>query len=91
MSQSLTMSLSSRSKSIGKLLSMLQARSEGSGLRGIPTYSCEHCAYSASQQAQLVHQVTTRLVVSDFNLLWQHRRFKTTAAQRAGLATRPWT
>jgi hypothetical protein len=31
-------------------------------------------------------KVTTRLVVSDFNWVWQHSRFKTTAAQRAGLA-----
>ncbi len=35
-------------------------------------------------------KVTTRLVVSYFNWIWQHSRFKTTAAQRAGLATRSW-
>ncbi len=36
-------------------------------------------------------KVTTRLVVSYFNWYGLHSRFKTTAAQRAGLATRPWT
>ena len=36
-------------------------------------------------------KVTTRLVVSYFNWIWRHSRFKSTAAQRAGLATRPWT
>ncbi|NJM64445.1 MAG: hypothetical protein HC851_01615 [Acaryochloris sp. RU_4_1] len=36
-------------------------------------------------------KVTTRLVVSYFNWIWQHSRFKTTAAQRAGLAVQPWT
>ena len=36
-------------------------------------------------------KVTTRLVVSYFNWIWQHSRFKTTAAQRAGLATRAWS
>ena len=36
-------------------------------------------------------KVTTRLVVSYFNRIWQHSRFKTTAAQRAGLAVQPWT
>lgn len=36
-------------------------------------------------------KVTTRLVVSYFNWLWQHSRFQTTAAQRAGLADQPWT
>ncbi len=35
-------------------------------------------------------KVTTRLAVSYFNWIWQHSRFKTTAAQRAGLAERPW-
>jgi hypothetical protein len=30
-------------------------------------------------------------VVSYFNWIWQHSRFRTTAAQRAGLATCPWT
>ncbi|MBF2002826.1 MAG: IS1 family transposase [Synechococcales cyanobacterium M58_A2018_015] len=35
------------------------------------------------------HQ-TTRLVVSYFNWIWQHSRFKSTAAQRAGLTTRSW-
>jgi len=34
---------------------------------------------------------TTRLVVSYFNWIWQHSRFKTTAAQRAKLTTVPWT
>jgi insertion element IS1 protein InsB len=36
-------------------------------------------------------KVTTRLVVSYFNWIWQHSRLKSTAAQRAGLATRFWT
>lgn len=36
-------------------------------------------------------KVTTRLVVSYFNWIWQHSRFKTTAAQRAELATESWT
>jgi insertion element IS1 protein InsB len=36
-------------------------------------------------------KLTTRLVVSYFNWIWQHSRFKTTAAQRAGLAVQPWT
>jgi insertion element IS1 protein InsB len=36
-------------------------------------------------------KITTRLVVSYFNWIWQHLRFKTTAAQRAGLAARAWT
>ncbi len=44
-------------------------------------------------------KVTTRtplagrspIVVSYFNWIWQHSRLKTTAAQRAGLATRPWS
>ena len=36
-------------------------------------------------------KVTTRLVVSYFNWIWQHSRLKTTAAQRAGLTQRPWT
>ena len=36
-------------------------------------------------------KVTTRLVVSYFNWIWQHIRFKTTAAQRAGLTLQPWT
>lgn len=36
-------------------------------------------------------KVTTRLVVSYFNWIWQHSRLKSTAAQRAGLATRSWT
>lgn len=35
-------------------------------------------------------RVTTRLVVSYFNWIWQHSRLKTTAAQRAGLTARPW-
>jgi insertion element IS1 protein InsB len=35
-------------------------------------------------------KVTTRLVVSYFSWIWQHSRFKTTAAQRAGLTTRSW-
>ena len=35
-------------------------------------------------------KVTTRLVVSYFNWIWQHSRFKSTAAQRAGLTTRLW-
>lgn len=36
-------------------------------------------------------KVTTRLVVSYFNWIWKHSRFKTTAAQRAKLITVPWT
>ena len=36
-------------------------------------------------------KVTTRLVVSYFNWIWQHSRFKTTAAQRAQLTGQPWT
>jgi hypothetical protein len=36
-------------------------------------------------------KVTARLVVSYFNWIWRHSRFKTTAAQRAGLADRPWS
>ena len=36
-------------------------------------------------------KVTTRLVVSYFNWIWQHSRFKSTAAQQAGLTSRPWT
>ena len=36
-------------------------------------------------------KVVTRLVVSYFNWIWQHSRSKDTAAQRAGLATQPWT
>ncbi|MCY7392720.1 MAG: hypothetical protein LH647_14900 [Leptolyngbyaceae cyanobacterium CAN_BIN12] len=31
------------------------------------------------------------IVVSYFNWIWQHSRFKTTAAQRAGLTVQPWT
>ncbi len=36
-------------------------------------------------------KVTTRLVVSYFNWYGLHSRFKTTAAQRAGLTARPWS
>lgn len=36
-------------------------------------------------------KVTTRLVVSYFNSMWQHSRLVTTAAQRAGLASDSWT
>lgn len=36
-------------------------------------------------------KVTTRLVVSYFNWIWQHSRLKTTAAQRAGLTDYPWS
>ena len=36
-------------------------------------------------------KVTTRLVVSYFNWIWQHSRFKNTAAQRVGLAAKPWS
>jgi hypothetical protein len=36
-------------------------------------------------------KVTTRLVVSYFNWIWQHSRLKTTAAQRAGLTLQSWT
>lgn len=34
--------------------------------------------------------MTTRLVVAYFNWIWQYSRLKTTATQRAGLATRSW-
>ena len=36
-------------------------------------------------------KVTTRIVVSYFNWIWQHSRLKTTAAQRAGLTLHAWT
>ena len=36
-------------------------------------------------------KVTTRLMVSYFNWIWTHSRFQTSAAQRAGLATKPWS
>jgi insertion element IS1 protein InsB len=36
-------------------------------------------------------KVTTRLVVSYFNWIWTHSRSHDTAAQRAGLATHPWS
>lgn len=36
-------------------------------------------------------KITARLVVSYFNWVWQHSRFKNTAAQRAGLTTRSWS
>ncbi len=36
-------------------------------------------------------KVTTRLVVSYFNWIWSHSRFKTTAAWRAELTNQPWT
>jgi insertion element IS1 protein InsB len=36
-------------------------------------------------------EMTTRLIVSYFNWIWPHSRFKTTAAQRAGLTQIPWT
>ncbi len=36
-------------------------------------------------------KVTTRLVVTYLNWIWLHSRLKTTAAQRAALATRPWS
>jgi hypothetical protein len=35
-------------------------------------------------------KVTTGSVVSYFNWIWQHSRFITTAAQRAGLTARSW-
>jgi IS1 family transposase len=35
-------------------------------------------------------KVIARLVVSYFNWIWKHSRFKTTAAQRAKLTTVPW-
>jgi len=31
------------------------------------------------------------IVISYFNWIWQHSRFRTTAAQRAGLTLKPWT
>ena len=34
-------------------------------------------------------EVTARLVVSYFNWIWQHSRTKDSAAQRAGLASKP--
>jgi len=36
-------------------------------------------------------KVTTRLVVSYFNWMWEHSRLGTTAAQRAGLVSEPWS
>ena len=36
-------------------------------------------------------KVTTRLVLSYFNWIWEHSRLGTTAAQRAGLASDSWT
>jgi len=36
-------------------------------------------------------KVATPLVVSYFNWIWKHSRFGTTAAQRAGLASQPWS
>jgi hypothetical protein len=36
-------------------------------------------------------KVTTRLVVSYFNWMWEHSRFGNTAAQRAGLASDFWS
>jgi len=39
---------------------------------------------------KLATAITTRLVVSYFNWIWQHSRFRTTAAQRAGLTPQPW-
>jgi len=36
-------------------------------------------------------KVATRLVMSYFNWIWEHSRFGTTPAQRAGLASQPWT
>jgi hypothetical protein len=36
-------------------------------------------------------KVTLRLVISYFNWIWQHSCLRTTAAQRAELADRPWT
>jgi IS1 family transposase len=36
-------------------------------------------------------KVTVRLVVSYFNWIWQHSRYKTTAAQRAGLTDHRWS
>jgi len=35
--------------------------------------------------------VTTLLVVTYFNWIWRHSRLFSTAAQRAALATRPWS
>ena len=36
-------------------------------------------------------EVTARLVVSYFNWIWRNSRSRDTAAQRAGLATKPWS
>lgn len=36
-------------------------------------------------------EVTVRLVISYFNWIWQHSHLTNTAAQRAELASRPWT
>ncbi len=36
-------------------------------------------------------KAATRLVVSYFNWIWRHSRFKTTAAQRAELTPRSWS
>jgi IS1 family transposase len=35
-------------------------------------------------------EMTVRLVISYFNWIWQNTWTRTTAAQRAGLATEPW-
>jgi len=35
--------------------------------------------------------VTVRLVVSYFNWIWVHSRYKNTAAQRVGLTQEQWT
>ena len=50
-----------------------------------------HCRQNKFGKVWHQTKVTTRLVVSSFNWLWRHSRFKTTAAQRAGLATRAWS
>ena len=36
-------------------------------------------------------QVTTRLVITYFNWIWQHSRTQDTAAQRAGLTKQQWS
>ncbi len=50
-----------------------------------------HRRQNKARQSVGTNEGTTRLVVSYFNWIWLHSRSKTTAAQRAALALRPWT
>jgi len=60
---------------------------------GIVRQQTGRCHRQQNKFAKVWEQtkVTTRLVVSYFNWIWQHSRFKSTAAQRAGLTSRSWT